>query len=145
MATIAARQRSAAAPLILLLGTAIFLNYVDRGALPIASPLLKGELGLSNEAYGWAVAAFFWIYAPIQFFAGWLCDRFSVYKLLAGGIVIWSASTMLTGFVAGFASLFVLRGMLVDGEIRAFGGSSNSIALHVPAEQLEGANSALAK
>ena len=144
MATIAARQRSAAAPLIFLLGTAIFLNYVDRGALPIASPLLKGELGLSNEAYGWAVAAFFWIYAPIQFFAGWLCDRFSVYKLLAGGIVIWSASTLLTGLVAGFASLFVLRVMLGVGESLAFPGSSKIIARHVPAEQRGVANSALA-
>src|SRR5947209_3426136 len=124
MATIAGRARLTTASLIFLLGTAIFLNYVDRGALPIASPLLKGELGLSNEAYGWAVAAFFWIYAPIQLFAGWLCDRFSVYKLLATGIVIWSASTLLTGFVAGFGSLFVLRVMLGVGESLAFPGSS---------------------
>ena len=47
---------------------------------------MKGELGLSNEAYGWAVSAFFWVYAPVQLFAGWLCDRFSVYRLLALGI-----------------------------------------------------------
>ena len=101
--------------IVLLLGVAIFLNYVDRGALPTAAPALKSELRLSNEAYGLAVSAFFWIYAPIQLFAGWLCDRFSVYKLLATGILIWAASTMLTGFVGGFVSLFVLRVMLGFG------------------------------
>ena len=36
-----------------------------------------------DEAYGLAFSAFFWIYAPVQLFAGWLCDRFSVYRLMA--------------------------------------------------------------
>nr|NUR38129.1 MFS transporter [Sphingomonas sp.] len=130
--------------LVLLLGTAIFLNYVDRGALPTAAPVLKGELRLSNEAYGLAVSAFFWVYAPIQLFAGWLCDRFSVYKLVALGILIWAASTLMMGFVGGFASLFVLRIMLGVGESLAFPGSSKIIARHVPAERRGVANSALA-
>jgi len=136
--------RNAANLLVLLLGTAIFLNYVDRGALPTAAPALKSELRLSNEAYGLAVSAFFWVYAPIQLFAGWLCDRFSVYKLLATGIAIWAASTLLMGFVGGFVSLFALRVMLGVGESLAFPGSSKIIARHVPAERRGVANSALA-
>ena len=130
--------------MVLLLGTAVFLNYVDRGSIAVASPLMKGELQLSNEAYGWAVSAFFWVYAPVQLFAGWLCDRFSVYKLLATGILIWAASTLLMGFVGGFASLFVLRIMLGIGESLAFPGSSKIIARHVPAERRGVANAALA-
>ena len=130
--------------LVLLLGTAIFLNYVDRGSLAVAAPLMKGDLGLSNEAYGWAVSAFFWVYAPVQLFAGWLCDRFSVYRLLALGILLWAASTLLMGFVAGFASLFVLRIMLGVGESLAFPGSSKIIARHVPAQRRGVANAALA-
>jgi MFS family permease len=122
----------------------VFLNYVDRGSLPTAAPVLIKDLGLSKEAYGLAVSAFFWIYAPIQLFAGWLCDRFSVYKLLALGIVIWAASTLLMGFAGGFLSLFVLRIMLGVGESLAFPGSSKIIARHVPAERRGVANSALA-
>ena len=80
----------------------------------------------------------------MQLFAGWLCDRFSVYKLLALGILTWAASTMLMGFVGGFASLFVLRIMLGIGESLAFPGSSKIIARHVPAERRGVANSALA-
>src|SRR3954469_15843686 len=139
-----ARARQTGSALVFLLGAAILLNYVDRGALPVAAPLLKGELKLSNEAYGFAVSAFFWIYAPIQLFAGWLCDRFSVYKLLAAGILIWAGSTLLTGLVGGFASLFVLRIMLGIGESLAFPGSSKIIARHVPAERRGVANASMA-
>jgi MFS family permease len=130
--------------LVLLLGVAIFLNYVDRGALPVAAPKLTSDLHLSPERYGLAVSAFFWIYVPVQFFAGWVCDRFSVYKLLALGILIWSASTLLTGFIGGFASLFVLRVMLGVGESLAFPGSSKIIARHVAPDRRGVANSALA-
>ena len=143
MASIALKDRAGPA-LVLLLGIAIFLNYVDRGSISVAAPVMKGELGLSNEAYGWAVSAFFWVYAPVQLFAGWLCDRFSVYKLIAAGILLWAASTLLMGVVGGLASLLVLRIMLGVGESLAFPGSSKIIARHVPAERRGMANAALA-
>lgn len=146
MATVAIARgaRTSANLLILLLGIAVFLNYVDRGSIAVAAPLMKGELKLSNEAYGWAVSAFFWVYAPVQLFAGWLCDRFSVYRLLASGILLWAASTLLMGFVGGFASLVVLRIMLGVGESLAFPGSSKIIARHVPPDRRGIANAALA-
>jgi MFS family permease len=143
MATIAA-TRNVAGPLVFLLGTAIFLNYVDRGSISIAAPLMKGELGLSEEAYGLVFSAFFWIYAPVQMFAGWLCDRFSVYKLMAAGILLWAGSTLLMGFAGGFASLLVLRVMLGVGESISFPGSSKIIARHVPPDRRGMANAAVA-
>lgn len=143
MATMASAQ-VANRGLVLLLGAAIFLNYVDRGAIAVAAPLMKTELGLSATAFGIAVSAFFWVYAPVQLLVGWLCDRFSVYRLMAGGIVLWAASTLLTGFVGGFASLLVLRVMLGIGESIAFPGSSKIIARHIPAQQRGMANAAIA-
>ena len=143
MAT-AVRARTAGNALILLLGAAVFLNYVDRGAIAIAAPVLKPELGLSATEFGIAVSAFFWVYAPVQLVAGWLCDRLSVYRLLAGGIVLWAVSTMLMGFAGGFASLLVLRIMLGVGESIAFPGCSKIIARHVPAERRGIANAAVA-
>lgn len=142
---IAPAQPSRVIPmLVFLLGTAVFLNYVDRGAMGIAAPLMKSDLGLSDEAYGLAFSAFFWIYAPVQLFAGWLCDRFSVYKLMAAGILLWAASTLLVGFAQGFASLMILRVMLGVGESISFPGSSKIIARHIPAERRGMANSAVA-
>jgi MFS family permease len=125
-------------------GAAVFLNYVDRGAIAVAAPVMKGELGLSATDFGIAVSAFFWVYVPVQLFAGWLCDRFSVYKLMAGGIVLWAASTFLTSFVGAFLSLLVLRIMLGIGESIFFPGSSKLIARHIPAERRGAANAAVA-
>lgn len=145
MATIATGRRTTAAGfLVFLLGAAVFLNYVDRGAIGIAAPVMKDELGLSEKAYGLAFSAFFWIYAPVQLFAGWLCDRFSVYRLMALGILLWAASTLLMGFAGGFGSLLVLRIMLGVGESISFPGSSKIIARHVPPERRGTANAAVA-
>jgi MFS family permease len=141
MATIAkATGGNVTRALVMLLGAAVFLNYVDRGAIAIAAPRMKGELGLSATEFGTAVSAFFWIYAPVQFVVGWLCDRFSVYRMIAIGVVIWAASTLLMGFVGGFLSLLVLRVMLGIGESIIFPGTSKIIARHVPAEQRGMAN-----
>jgi len=146
MATLASGGVKAARPiraLTFMLGAALFLNYVDRGAIAVAAPLMKSELGLSATTFGIAVSAFFWVYAPLQLFAGWLCDRVSVYKLIAAGIMLWAVSTFLVGFVGGFLSLLVLRIMLGVGESIAFPGSSKIIARHVPAEGRGAANAAV--
>jgi len=138
------KTRAANRGLVLLLGAAVFLNYVDRGAIAVAAPLMKTELGMSATTFGIAVSAFFWVYAPVQLLVGWLCDRFSVYRLMSGGIILWAASTLLMGFVGGFASLLVLRVMLGIGESIAFPGSSKIIARHIPAESRGMANAAVA-
>ena len=135
--------RSATSALVFLLGTAIFLNYVDRNAIGVAAPLLKGELGLTATQFGVAVSAFFWVYGPIQLVVGWLCDRFSVYRLLGWGVAMWAVATLLSGFVGGCLSLVVLRLMLGVGESFAFPASSKIIAEQVPAEGRGMANAAV--
>ena len=146
MATLSiARPASRSANLlVLLLGAAVFLNYVDRGAIGIAAPVMTRELGLSPEAYGLVFSAFFWVYAPVQLFAGRLCDRFSVYSLIGAGIALWALSTFLTGFAGGFASLLILRVMLGVGESISFPGTTKIIARHVPAEKRGIANAVVA-
>lgn len=136
MATLARRSAlNPAAALVLLLGASVLLNYIDRGAIGVAAPLMKSDLGLTATEIGVAISAFFWIYAPIQLGLGWLCDRWSVYKLLALGTVLWSISTVMMGFVAGFLSLFLLRLVLGVGESIVFPGSSKIICRHVPPER----------
>ena len=146
MATTAV-QGSKAAPvtaLVVVVAAAIFLNYVDRGAIGIAAPLMKGELGLSATRFGIAVSAFFWVYAPIQLLIGRMCDRLPVYRVYGAGVALWAASTFLTSFVGGLTSLVILRVLLGLGESVAFPGSSKMIARHVPAERRGLANPAVA-
>ena len=130
--------------LVLLLGIAVFFNYVDRGAIGIAAPLMTSELKLNPKAFGLVLSAFFWVYAPAQLVVGWLVDRFSVYRLIALGVLLWAVSTLLMGLVGGFASLLVLRVMLGVGETVAFPGASKIIARNVPADRRGMANAALA-
>jgi MFS family permease len=127
-----------------LLGAAIFLNYVDRGAIGIAAPLMTAELKLSPRQFGVVLSAFFWVYAPAQLVVGWLVDRLSVYRLIAAGVLLWAASTLLMGVVAGFGSLLVLRILLGVGETVAFPGASKIITRLVPVERRGMANAALA-
>ena len=129
---------------MLLLGAAVFLNYVDRGAVGIAAPLMKSDLRLTATQFGLIVSAFFWVYAPVQLFVGWLVDRFSVYRLMAGGVLLWALSTLAMGFVSGFGSLLILRILLGVGETIAFPGGSKIITRHVPAERRGIANAAMA-
>ncbi len=143
MASIAGGARVSAARIgwiVALLALSVLLNYVDRGAIGVAAPLMKAELGLSATGFGIAVSAFFWVYAPLCIVVGWLCDRFCVYRLFAAGIALWAAATVLMGFVDGLALLIVLRLVLGLGESIAFPGSSKIFAAEVPAEKRGSAN-----
>ena len=117
--------------LVILLGALVLLNYVDRGAIGIAAPKLKDELGLNATQFGIAVSAFAWVYAPAQFAVGWLSDRYCVYRLIAVGLAIWSLATFLTGFADGLAMLVMFRLALGIGEGVAFPAASKIIARHV--------------
>ncbi len=111
-----------------MVGLVIMLNYIDRGAVSIAAPLIKDEMGLSATAYGVIVSAFFWTYVPVLVLAGWLADRVSVWWLMAGGVTIWAAATLLMGFAGGVAALVVLRLMMGVGEGVAFPCASKLLA-----------------
>ena len=146
MATIAIDRRSSRAGLwlTLLLAALVLLNYVDRGAVGIAAPKLKDELMLSATAFGIAVSAFSWVYAPAQFAVGWLSDRFCVYRMIAAGLAVWSLATFMTGFASGLVMLVALRVMLGIGEGVAFPSASKIIARHVSPERRGIANSTVA-
>ena len=126
--------------IVALLALSVLLNYVDRGAIGVAAPLMKAELQLTATGFGFAVSAFFWIYAPLCVVVGWLCDRFCVYRMFAAGIALWAVVTVLTGFVHGIAALIVLRLLLGLGESIAFPGSSKIFAAEVPAQRRGSAN-----
>jgi MFS family permease len=142
--SIASHPPGLPARVILLLSTAVFVNYVDRGNLATASPLLKDELGLSNSQIGLLLSAFFWSYAPLQPVAGWLAQRFDVRHVLAIGLVIWSAATTLVGLVSTFASLFALRILLGLGESVAYPCIAKLIAQRAPEHERGRANGLIA-
>jgi len=125
---------------VVLLAVAIFINYVDRGNLATAAPLMKDELHLSASQLGLMLSAFFWTYVPGQIVAGWVAERINPYRTYALGLAVWSLSTMLTGFSSSFSVLIALRLLLGLGESVAFPCSSKLIAQHLPQHRLGVAN-----
>jgi MFS transporter, ACS family, D-galactonate transporter len=123
-------------PLKIVLGLlvfSVFINYVDRGNLSIAAPMIKDELRISSSQLGLLLSAFFWTYGASQVFAGWLADRFDVNWVLAGGFFLWSAATGITGLLHGFTALFVVRLVLGVGESVAFPAYGRIMAQYFPA------------
>jgi ACS family D-galactonate transporter-like MFS transporter len=121
--------------LLVLLVASIFLNYIDRSNLSLAAPIIQKEFGFSTTQLGKLFSAFFWTYALLQLIgiAGWLADRLPVRLVLAGGLFLWSAATVLTGVLSGFAPLFAARLLVGAGESVAYPCYSRIFATDIPA------------
>jgi sugar phosphate permease len=128
--------RAARSPVVLLLAAVLFLNYVDRGALPTAAHHIKDDLHLTFSQLGLLSSAFFWTYAVAQIPMGWVAERYGAPRVLAFGLALWSVATLLVGAVSGFAMLLVLRLLLGLGESVSFPCTSKILASSVPNQSL---------
>src|ERR1700733_16068402 len=90
---------------LFLLALSVFINYLDRGNLSIAAPLLKNEFQLSATQLGVLLSSFFWTYSFFLPVSGWLVDRFEVKWVTASGFILWSAATAATGVAHAFGTL----------------------------------------
>jgi MFS family permease len=127
-----------------LLAVAVFINYVDRGALPTAAHLIQEDLHLSEVQLGWLFSAFFWTYSLAQIPIGWLAERFGAQRLLAAGLTLWALATLLAGLAHSFVMLLALRLLLGLGESTAFPSISKLLPAVVPVRKLGTANGIVA-
>ncbi len=123
-----------------LLAAVLLINYMDRGLLGTAGPLIQRDLNLSNSQYGLLFSAFFWMYALIQIPVGALAERYGAHRVLAAGLVLWATATALTGITSGFSMLIALRMLLGLGESVGFPTVCKLLAAVVPVKQLGTAN-----
>jgi ACS family D-galactonate transporter-like MFS transporter len=142
--TVQERSPGARSIMLALLALSVFINYIDRGNLSIAAPMLKDELGLTGSRLGILLSAFFWTYGFSQILSGWLVDRFNVSWVMAIGFFLWSAATSVTGLLHGFTALLVVRLILGVGESVAYPAYSRILAKYFPASQRASANSVIA-
>jgi MFS transporter, ACS family, D-galactonate transporter len=129
---------------LLLLALSVFINYIDRGNLSIAAPLLKEGLGLSPWQLGILLSSFFWTYDAFQIPSGWLIDRFDVSWVLALGFFIWSCATAATGVMRSFAALLAVRLVLGMGEAVAYPSYAKILARDFSARHRGLGNGAIA-
>jgi len=103
-----------------LLFTINMLNYVDRYTLAAVGPVAREQLMPDDPNAKFKMGILFgvfmvtyMIFAPLF---GWLGDRYSRWRIVTVGIVLWSIATWASGFATGFWSMFFLRCLVGVGE-----------------------------
>ena len=93
------------------------LAHIDRNMLLGFSPQITSDLGLSNAQYGFLAGAV-WVlsYGVMAVFMGTLADRFSRTRVIAAGILIWSACTAASGAAQSFEQMMAARFLVASGE-----------------------------
>jgi ACS family D-galactonate transporter-like MFS transporter len=111
----------------LLLGI-VALNYVDRGSISVAMPLITKQLHVSKQATGIALSAFFWSYAVMQIPGGWLVDKLKPRVMAAVSCTGWGIAQALTAAATGLGGLMSFRLLLgaAEAPIYPAGGKLNA-------------------
>lgn len=115
--------------LIGLLAAATFINYLDRGSLAVALPVLSRDLHLDPVQQGLTLSAFFWTYAAMQIPMGRLVDRYNIRIVYAASFGLWSLAATATGFATGLWTLVLCRVLLGVGESVYLPGGMKVVSL----------------
>jgi sugar phosphate permease len=119
-----------------------FVNYLDRINLSIAAPTMMKELSIRPALFGVVLAAFSLGYAVAQIPGGALADRFGAKILLIVSPILWSVFTGMTGFVASFIALAIVRVLFGAAEGLSNGASFKLIGDYFPSHERSAANGA---
>ncbi|MGA2484102.1 MAG: MFS transporter [Candidatus Acidiferrales bacterium] len=92
------------------------VNFADRQAVPPLIPLIRDEFGLTSTQISYLQVVLQAVLASLSLPFGFLADRFSRTRIIAIGVVIWSAATLLTAHAHVFATLLLARGLVGVGE-----------------------------
>ena len=105
---------------LLLIFIICVVNYMDRGTLSVANPLIRNELGLSVGEMGVLLSAFLWPYAFTLLLAGGIVDRVKPRRILTISLIIWSIAQGAAGFIASYGQFLLARAFLGVGEAPMF-------------------------
>ncbi len=111
--------------------------YLDRVCISTSATAIKADLHLSDAQMGLVFGAFTFAYALFEVPSGWLADRFGSRLMLTRIVLWWSLMTAATGWVGGFASLFVVRLLFGMGEAGTYPSISCVYARWLP-ERMRG-------
>jgi MFS family permease len=104
------------------------INYLDRGALSVANPAIRADLGISLGEMGLLLSAFAWSYALLQLPVGGLVDRAGPRVLLGVGMTLWSLAQAAGGLVNSFSQFIWARIFLGIGEAPQYPTSARVVS-----------------
>lgn len=101
---------------LLILTLINLLNYLDRYVISGMLPLVQNEFSRSDAEMGVLSSSFLLVYAIASPFTGILGDRYPRKWFVGGGVLIWSAATIWSGFAGSFGELLLARAVIGIGE-----------------------------
>ena len=119
--------------LFLLAGTTI--NYLDRQTVSLMAPLMKDELGLTNERLGTLFSLFYFSYTGAQFISGGLVDRSNLRWAYGGAVLLWSITGLMTSTAGGFMALGMFRVLLGITESPNWPGALKIVSRALPEKE----------
>jgi MFS family permease len=93
-----------------------FVNYIDRAVIAAVLTPMKAQLGLTNFEAGVLNTAFLVGYFATSPLFGMRADKGARKRMIALGVLVWSAATVASGLAIGFWSLLVARVVVGVGE-----------------------------
>jgi ACS family hexuronate transporter-like MFS transporter len=116
--------------------TLIFLittnNYLDRTVFSVLIPIIRDDLHIQTEQYGYIVGAFQFAYAAGFLVAGGLIDRFGTRIGYAVSVLWWSVAACLHALSRSALQLGLWRGLLGFGEAGNFPSAIKAVAEWFP-------------
>lgn len=132
--TLTSRQANYALVVFLL---AYVLSFVDRQILALMVDPIRKDLGLSDIEIGLLQGfAFAVLYAVMGLPFGMLADRMSRRKIIAAGVIFWSAATAMCGLARSFGTLFLARIGVGVGEAALSPAAHSYLSSAFPREKL---------
>lgn len=111
-----------------LLTSINLLNYLTRNAVFALFEPVKRDLGLTDANLGLLGTAYVLVFSVASVPAGVLGDLWTRRIVIAGGLVLWSVATCLSGLAQGFGTLFWSRAMVGLGGAAAATASAALVA-----------------
>jgi len=118
--------------MLALLFFATTINYLDRILFSVLIPVIRRDMHISDQDYGYINGAFQIAYTVGFLLMGKFIDRFGTKLGYAVSIIWWSIAAMCHAIATGVLSLSFWRGMLGLGEAGNFPAAIKSVAEWFP-------------
>lgn len=122
--------------LVAVLMLAYAMSFIDRQILSLLVADLRSDLAIGDFEIGLLQGPAFGVfYALLGMPLGILADRINRIRLIAAGLFVWSAMTILGGFTTGFYSLLATRMGVGMGEAALVPAAVSLLADRFPARE----------